>query len=80
MERIFPAESVLKSIGSFEFRKGPYGIYMFKKDVQAAARKYVSVPPNVNLGTLTATAAIQLYQAGLQQKAKAKAYGSKKKE
>ena len=73
-------QSVLKSVGSFEFRRGPYGIYMFKKDVQATARKYVSVPPNVNLETLTVTAAIQLYQAGLQQKAKAKAYGSKKKE
>jgi DNA topoisomerase-1 len=67
-------ESVLHSIGAFEFRRGPYGVYMFKKDVKA--KQFVSVPANVDPKALTAEAAIKIYQTGLQQKAKAKAYGS----
>ena len=73
-------ESVLHSVGPFEFRKGPYGIYMFKKDVSANLRKFVTVPASVNLKSLNAASATAIYQAGLQQKAKAKAYGYKKKE
>jgi hypothetical protein len=47
---------------------------MFKKDVKA--KQFVSVPANVDPKALTAEAAIKIYQTGLQQKAKAKAYGS----
>jgi len=72
-------ESVLHTVGPFEFRRGPYGVYMFKKDVSATMRKFVTVPPNVALSSLTSAQATQLYQAGLQQKAKAKAYGGYKK-
>ena len=70
-------ESVLHSIGAFEFRRGPYGVYMFKKD--AKAKQFVSVPANVDPKALTAEAAIKIYQTGLQQKAKAKAYSQNKK-
>jgi hypothetical protein len=73
-------QSMLGAVGPFEFRKGPYGVYMFKKDISANMRKFVTVPAGVNVKTLTPAAATALYQAGLQQKAKAKAYGYKKNE
>jgi hypothetical protein len=47
---------------------------MFKKDVKA--KQFVSVPANVDPKALTAEAAIKIYQTGLQQKAKAKAYST----
>jgi DNA topoisomerase-1 len=70
-------ESVLHSLGPFEFRRGPYGVYMFKKDVIGKARKFVGLPSAVDPKVLTLEAATALYQAGIQQKAKAKAYGNK---
>ena len=70
-------ESFLHTIGPFEFRKGPYGIYFFKKDVVGKARKFVGLPSAVDPKVLTLQAATALYQTGLQQKAKAKAYGAK---
>ena len=70
-------ESVLHAIGPFEFRRGPYGIYMFKKDVVGKARKFVGLPSAVDPKVLTLQAATALYQSGLQQKAKARAYGAK---
>ena len=73
-------QSMLGAVGPFEFRKGPYGVYMFKKDISANMRKFVTVPAGVNVKTLTPASATALYQAGLQQKAKAKAYGYKKNE
>jgi DNA topoisomerase I len=69
--------SVLHSLGTFEFRRGPYGIYMFKSDVTGKARKFVGLPSGVDPKVLTLQAATALYQSGLQQKAKAKAYGAK---
>ena len=65
-------EAVLHSLGPFEFRRGEYGIYMFKKD--AAQRKFVGIPTGVDPKVLTIEAAIKIYQNGLQQKAKGKAY------
>ena len=70
-------ENNLHTLGPFEFRKGPYGIYMFKKDGDSKTRKFVSVPSAVDPKVLTLAAAIQIYQNGLQEKAKAKAYGAK---
>jgi DNA topoisomerase-1 len=67
-------ESVLHTIGDFEFRRGPYGIYMFKKQATGKSRQFVSVPSNVDPKVLTPEAAIKIYQTGLQQKAKAKAF------
>ena len=66
-------ESLLHSLGAFEFRRGPYGVYMFKKE--GKTKSFVSVPASVDPKSLTVEAAIKIYQTGLQQKAKAKAYG-----
>ena len=66
--------ATLKKIGQFEIRKGPYGLYMFKS--AAAKKEFVSVPAGTKLDELTEPACIALFQAGLQQKAKARAYGS----
>jgi DNA topoisomerase-1 len=66
-------ESVLHSLGSFEFRKGPYGVYMFKKDV-TKNRKFVGIPTGVDPKALTLEAATRIYQTGIQQKAKQAAY------
>jgi DNA topoisomerase-1 len=70
-------ESVLHTVGPFEFRRGPYGIYMFKKDIVGKGRKFVGLPSAVDPKVLTLEAATALYQSGLQQKAKARAYGNK---
>ena len=70
------SSAVLHTIGPFEFRKGPYGIYFFKKDVTGAQRKFVGLPAAVDPKALTQEAAVKLYQTGLQQKAKGAAYGS----
>lgn len=70
--------SVLHEVGGFEFRRGPYGIYMFKKGTVGKARQFVSIPSGIDPKALTGEAAIKLYQTGLQLKAKAKAYGNKK--
>ena len=50
---------------------------MFKTDVTGKARKFVGLPSGVDPKVLTLQAATALYQSGLQQKAKAKAYGAK---
>ncbi len=67
-------ESILHTIGPFEFRRGPYGVYMFKKDIIGKGRKFVGIPSGVDPKVLTLQAAITLYQAGLQQKAQASTY------
>jgi DNA topoisomerase-1 len=69
----------LHTIGPFEFRNGPYGVYMFKKDLVGKARKFVGLPSGVDPKSLTLEATVKLYQTGLTQKAKAKAFGDKKK-
>jgi hypothetical protein len=68
-------ESVLHRIGPFEFRRGQYGVYMFKTDVTGKGRKFVGVPSGLDPKILTQEAATRIYQTGLQQKAKQKAYG-----
>jgi DNA topoisomerase-1 len=70
-------KSALHTLGSFEFRTGPYGVFMFKKDLTGPARKFVNVPSGVDPKTLTQEAAIKIYQTGLQQKAKGQAYKKK---
>lgn len=65
-------------IGAFEIRKGPYGLYMFKHALQGPARKFVSVPETLPLDTVTEATLVQVYQAGLQAKARGGAYGAKR--
>jgi DNA topoisomerase-1 len=70
-------QAFLHKIGPFEFRNGPYGVYMFKPELTGKARKFVSLPTGVNPKDLTQEATVKLYQAGLQFKAKASAYKKK---
>jgi DNA topoisomerase-1 len=70
------AGGALHTLGPFEFRRGPYGVYFFKKESTGAARKFVGLPEAVDPKTLTLAAATKLFQDGLQAKAKAKAYGA----
>ena len=70
-----------KSVGPFDIRNGPYGLYMFKRD--AVKKQFVSVPAGINIDTLTVAAATVIFQKGLEAKAKGKAIGAqrfKKKE
>jgi DNA topoisomerase-1 len=70
-------QAAVHTLGAFEFRTGPYGVFMFKKDLVGKARKFVSIPTGVDPKTLTQEAAIKIYQTGLQSKAKAQGYKKK---
>jgi DNA topoisomerase-1 len=75
LQEAFAAKSVaLHTLGPFEFRNGPYGVFMFKSDAKGPARKFVSVPSGVDPKTFTLEAATRVYQTGLQSKAKGAAY------
>ena len=75
LQEAFAAKSVaLHTLGPFEFRNGPYGVFMFKTDTKGAARKFVSVPSGVDPKSFTLEAATRVYQTGLQSKAKGAAY------
>lgn len=65
------ASSVLHKLGDFEFRKGQYGAYMFKKAAGNKKPVFVSLPENLDPKTLTLEAAEQLYKNGSQQKSSA---------
>ena len=73
-------QSILHKLGDFEFRNGPYGVFMFKTSVTGKARKFVSIPSGVDPKALTMEAAINIYQAGLKSKATANTYVKRKKE
>jgi DNA topoisomerase-1 len=62
------ANEVLHTLGPFEFRKGQYGLYMFKKDLKQ--KKFVGLPEGLDPKKLTEAEAVKLYQNGLQQKAR----------
>lgn len=70
-------QAFIHKIGPFEFRNGPYGVYMFKTDLTGKARKFVSLPTGVDPKVLTQEATVKLYQAGLKTKATAAAYKKK---
>jgi DNA topoisomerase-1 len=72
------SQAFLHRLGPFEFRNGPYGVYMFKPELTGKARKFVSLPTGVDPKVLTQEATIKLYQAGLKTKATAAAYKKKK--
>jgi DNA topoisomerase-1 len=57
-------DSVLHRLGPFEFRRGPYGIFMFKTD--APKKQFVNVPSTINPVVLTEEAAVKIFQTGLQ--------------
>ena len=68
------AGGALHTLGPFEFRQGPYGVYFFKKESVGAARKFVGLPEGVDPKALTLEAATKLFQNGLQ--AKARGFGA----
>lgn len=68
--------NVLRIVGDFELRTGPYGPYMFKRSVTGPARKFVSVPKEVNTEEVTEAQLIAIFQNELQKKARSGAYGS----
>ena len=70
-------KATLHTLGQFEFRTGPYGVFMYKKDLLGKARKFVNIPSGVDPKSLTQEAAIKIYQTGLQAKAKGFAYKKK---
>jgi len=63
------ANEVLHTLGPFEFRRGQYGLYMFKKDQKQ--KKFVGLPEGLDPKKITEAEAVKLYQNGLQQKARA---------
>jgi hypothetical protein len=65
--------AVLHSIGPFEFRRGQYGLYMFKKDIKD--KKFVGLPDGLDPKQLTLENSVKLYQEGLQAKARASRFG-----
>jgi len=64
--------NVLRTVGIFEIRKGPYGNYMFKAGV--AKKQFVSVPSAVKIEDLTEASCVAIFQAGLQQKARSSSF------
>jgi DNA topoisomerase-1 len=69
--------ATLHTLGPFEFRTGQYGPFMYKRDA-GAKRQFVGIPSGLDPKALTLEAATRIYQTGLQQKAKAKAFGKQK--
>lgn len=76
IDKIKAQQQGTKIIGAYEIRNGPYGPYMFKTAVTGPSRKFVSVPATLDLNTATEADLTAIFQAGLQQKAKAGSYGA----
>jgi DNA topoisomerase-1 len=66
---------VLRTVGQFEIRDGPYGPYMFKHTITGPARKFVSVPKHVNIEEVNEAQLIAIFQHELQNKARSGSYG-----
>lgn len=66
----------LHTLGDFEFRKGQFGPFMFKKGgVNTKKPVFVSLPQDLDPKTLTLEAATRIYQNGVTQKQAAGAGG-----
>ena len=63
------ASSPAIKVGTYEFKTGAYGPYMYKTDLKT--RKFVSVPVGTDPSKLTQKDADALYKAGLEKKSKA---------
>jgi DNA topoisomerase-1 len=60
--------AVNHSIGSFEIRQGPYGLFMYKKAVGGKKPTFVGLPEGLDPKTLTVEAAERIYKNGIEQK------------
>jgi hypothetical protein len=56
------------SLSSFEFRQGPYGMFMYKKAAGGKKPVFVGLPEGLDPKTLTLEAAERIYKNGLEQK------------
>lgn len=56
-------EAFVKSFQKFEIRRGPYGLYMFRKDLKK--KEFVSVPPETKVEELTEESIKTLYETQL---------------
>lgn len=56
--------ATLHTLGPFEFRKGPYGIYMFKPSKDGKKPTFVGLPEGLDPIALTLEAAERIYQNG----------------
>ena len=63
------SESLLHTLGPYEFRKGPYGVYMMMKQAAKSKTKpkFVSIPQGLDPKVLTEEAAARMYKAGVLQ-------------
>ena len=57
-------QSILHTLGPYEFRRGPYGIYMMKKSTGKGKPKFVSIPDALDPKILTEEAAARIYLNG----------------
>jgi DNA topoisomerase-1 len=61
-------ESILHTLGDYEFRIGPYGKYMIKKGLKKPI--FVSIPNELNVKEFTLEAATKIYEMGCKNKKK----------
>ena len=66
------SESLIHIIGPYEFRNGPYGVYMMMKPAAKSKTKphFVSIPQGLDPKVLTEEAAARIYKTGILQKKK----------
>ncbi len=60
--------SISHSLGAFEIRQGPYGLYMYKKTAGGKKPAFVGLPEGLDPKSLTVEAAERIYKTGLEQK------------
>jgi len=63
------------TVGPFTFKTGPYGPYMYKTELKT--KKFVSVPPSIDVAKLTIREADEIYKRGLEAKAESAKKGAK---
>lgn len=68
-------EAHLHTLGEFEFRKGAYGPFMYKRASGSKKPVFVSLPSDLDPKTLTEEAAQRIYTNGITQKRAAAAAG-----
>ena len=74
ISNIMTRQEGIKRVGLYEIRNGPYGLYMFKTNVTGPSRKFVSVPGNLDLNTVSEADLTAIFQEGLKAKARSTAY------
>jgi DNA topoisomerase-1 len=63
------AENPSRSVGPFQIRTGQYGPYLMKAPAKGGKPQCISIPKEIDLETLTAQQAGEIFEAGLKSKA-----------